>query len=136
ILADYQAIVDEATRRLPELVARLPKAPVRVERVPAFKEAGAAGAYYLPPPLAGSKPGIFYVNLRSPGEVARFGMRTLAYHEAIPGHHLQIALAQEMEGVPLFRRVLPFTAFVEGWALYAERIAAEQGWHPTPMDRL
>lgn len=136
ILADYQAIVDEATRRLPELVTRLPKAPVRVERVPAFKEPGAAGAYYLPPPLDGSKPGVFYVNLRGPGEIARFGMRTLAYHEAIPGHHLQIALAQEMEGVPLFRRVLPFTAFVEGWALYAERIAAEQGWHPTPMDRL
>jgi uncharacterized protein (DUF885 family) len=63
-------------------------------------------------------------------------MRTLAYREAVPGHHLQIALAQELEGVPLFRRVIPFTAFVEGWALYAERVAGEQGWHPTPMDRL
>jgi len=136
ILAEYQAIVDEAQRRLPELVTRLPKAPVRVERVPAFKEAGAAGAYYMPPPLDGSKPGIFYANLRSPGEVARFGMRTLAYHEAIPGHHLQVALAQELTGVPFFRRVIPFTAYIEGWALYAERVAAEQGWHPTPMDRL
>ena len=136
ILAGYQAIVDEAARRMPELVTRLPKAPVIVERVPAFKEAGAAGAYYMPPPLDGSKPGIFYANLRSPQDVVTFGMRTLAYHEAIPGHHLQIALAQEMTGVPLFRRVLPFTAYVEGWALYAERIADEQGWHPTPMDRL
>jgi uncharacterized protein (DUF885 family) len=136
ILADYQAIVDEASARLPELFGRLPKAPVRVERVPAFKEAGAAGAYYMPPPLDGSKPGIFYANLRSPREVARFGMRTLAYHEAVPGHHLQIALAQELEGVPFFRRVIPFTAFVEGWALYAERVAAERGWHPTAMDRL
>jgi uncharacterized protein (DUF885 family) len=136
ILADYQAIVDEAGRRMPELVTRLPEAPVRVERVPAFKEAGAAGAYYMPPPLDGSKPGIFYANLRSPGEVVTFAMRTLAYHEAIPGHHLQIALAQELTGVPFFRRVIPFTAYVEGWALYAERIAGEQGWHPTPMDRL
>lgn len=136
IVADYQAIVDEAAARMPELVNRLPRAPVRVERVPAFKEAGAAGAYYLPPPLDGSKPGTFYVNLRSPEEVVTFGMRTLAYHEAIPGHHLQIALAQELTGVPLFRRVVPFTAYIEGWALYAERIAAEQGWHPTPMDRL
>lgn len=136
ILADYQAIVDEAQRRLPELVTRLPRAPVRVERVPAFKEAGAAGAYYMPAPLDGSKPGIFYANLRSPSEVVPFSMRTLAYHEALPGHHLQIALAQEMSGVPFFRRVIPFTAFIEGWALYAERIAGEAGWHPTPMDHL
>ncbi|MEB2345038.1 MAG: DUF885 domain-containing protein [Deltaproteobacteria bacterium] len=136
ILADYQAIVDEAQRRLPELVTRLPRAPVRVERVPAFKESGAAGAYYMPAPLDGSKPGVFYANLRSPAEVVPFSMRTLAYHEAIPGHHLQIALAQEMGGVPFFRRVIPFTAFIEGWALYAERIAGEAGWHPTPMDRL
>ena len=136
ILADYQAIVEEATARLPPLFGRLPQAPVRVERVPAFKEAGAAFAYYMPPPLDGSKPGIFYANLRNPRDVVKFGMRTLAYHEAVPGHHLQIALAMEMENVPIFRRVIPFTAFIEGWALYAERLAAEQGWHPTPMDHL
>jgi uncharacterized protein (DUF885 family) len=136
ILVEYQRILDEAAPKLPPLFGRLPRAPVRVERVPEFREAGAAGAYYWPPPLDGSKPGIFYANLRDPREVARFGMRTLTYHEAIPGHHLQIALALEMEGVPLFRRVVPFTAFVEGWALYAERLASEQGWHPTPYDRL
>ncbi len=136
ILADYQGIVDEATARLPSLFGRLPQAPVRVERVPAFKEAGSAFAYYMPPPLDGSKPGIFYANLRNPRDVVKFGMRTLAYHEAVPGHHLQIALAMEMEDVPIFRRVVPFTAFIEGWALYAERLAAEQGWHPTAMDHL
>src|SRR5690606_19589939 len=136
ILADYREIVAGARARLPELVGRLPEAPVVVERVPPFKEAGAAGAYYQPPPLDGSRPGIFYVNLRAPGDVASFGMRTLAYHEALPGHHLQIALALENPEVPLFRRVLPFTAYVEGWALYAETLAAEQGWHPTPWDRL
>jgi uncharacterized protein (DUF885 family) len=136
ILADYQAIIDDAGPRLPALFGRLPKAAVRVERVPAFKEAGAAGAYYMPPPLDGSKPGIFYANLRKVRDVARYAMRTLAYHEAIPGHHLQIAIAEELPGVPVFRRVVPFTAFTEGWALYAERLAAEQGFHPTPFDRL
>lgn len=136
ILADYQAIVDEAQRRLPELVTRLPRAPVRVERVPAFKESGAAGAYYMPAPLDGSKPGVFYANLRSPAEVVPFSMRTLAYHEAIPGHHLQIALAQEMSGVPFFRRVIPFTAFIEGWALYAESLGAELGLFTDPYQKL
>jgi uncharacterized protein (DUF885 family) len=136
LLADYRAIIDDAVPRLPALFGRLPKAPVIVERVPAFKEKSAPGAYYMPPPLDGSKPGIFYANLRSVREIPTFGMRTLAYHEAIPGHHLQIAIAQELPGLPIFRRVVPFTAFVEGWALYAERLALEQGFHPTPFDRL
>ena len=136
VLADYQAILDDAAPRLPALFGHLPQAPVRVERVPAFKEAGAPGAYYMPPPLDGSKPGIFYANLRSVREIPKFGMRTLAYHEAIPGHHLQIAIAQQLPGLPIFRRVVPFTAYVEGWALYAERLALENGFHPTPYDRL
>lgn len=136
ILADYREIVDEAEARLPDLFGRLPEAPVRVERVPPFKEEGAAGAYYDAPSFDGTRPGTFWVNLREPGEIQTFGMRTLAYHEAVPGHHLQIALAFEMEGVPFFRRVIPFTAYTEGWALYAERLALEQGWHPTPWDEL
>jgi len=136
ILADYQAIIDEAAARLPRYFGRLPEAPVVVERIPPFKEDGAPGAYYRPPPLDGSRPGVFYANLRSVREIARFGMRTLAYHEAIPGHHLQIALAFENRSLPLFRRLVPFSAFVEGWALYAERLAAEEGFQPTPYDRL
>ncbi len=136
VLAGYQAILDDAAPRLPALFGRLPQAPVRVERIPEFKQDGAPGAYYMPPPLDGSKPGIFYANLRSVREIPKFGMRTLAYHEAIPGHHLQIAIAQELPGLPVFRRVVPFTAFVEGWALYAERLALENGFHPTPFDRL
>jgi uncharacterized protein (DUF885 family) len=136
ILADYQAILDEAGARLPEWFGRLPAARVVVERVPAFKEAGAPGAYYMPPPLDGSRPGVFYVNLRNTAEIAKFGMRTLAYHEGVPGHHLQIALAFENRSLPLFRRLVPFNAFIEGWALYAERLAAEQGLHPTPYDRV
>ena len=136
VLAGYRAIIDDAAPRLPALFRRLPQAPVVVERVPAFKERSAPGAYYMPPPLDGSKPGIFYANLRSVREIPTFGMRTLAYHEAIPGHHLQIAIAQELPDLPIFRRVVPFTAYAEGWALYAERLALEQGFHPTPYDRL
>ena len=119
MLADYQAIVDEVEAKLPELFGRLPKAQVRVERVPEFMEAGAPVAYYNPPPFDGSRPGIFYVNLRSVKEIPRFGMRTLAYHEAIPGHHFQIALAQELD-LPLFQSIVFFNGYVEGWALYCE----------------
>jgi uncharacterized protein (DUF885 family) len=136
MLADYQAIVDEVEAKLPELFGRLPKARVRVERVPEFMEAGAPVAYYNPPSFDGSRPGIFYVNLRNVAESPKWRMRTLAHHEATPGHHLQISLAQEAEGLPFFRRVLPFTAYAEGWALYAERMAGEQGLLPTPWDRL
>ena len=136
ILADYQAIIEETQERLPRYFARLPRAAVEVQRVPAFKEDGAPGAYYRPAPLDGSRPGVFYANLRNVDETVRFGMRTLAYHEAVPGHHLQIALAFENPALPLIRRLLPFGAFSEGWALYAERLAAEEGFHPTPLDRV
>ncbi|MCP5057442.1 MAG: DUF885 domain-containing protein [bacterium] len=136
ILADYQTIIDELWERLPDWFEHLPRAPVAVERVPSFRENGSAGAYYNPPPLDGSKPGIFYKNLANVEESPRFGMRTLAFHEAVPGHHLQIALAMENPDLPLFRRFLPFTAFVEGWALYAERLASEVGLLPTPADHL
>jgi uncharacterized protein (DUF885 family) len=107
-----------------------------VERVPVFKEKTAGGAYYNPPALNGTRPGIFQVNLRSVEEVPKFGMRTLAYHEGIPGHHFQMALAQEIDGLPTFRRVYRFTAFAEGWALYAERLAWEMGFHDDPYDNL
>ncbi|MBW2244745.1 MAG: DUF885 domain-containing protein [Deltaproteobacteria bacterium] len=136
ILADYQTIIDDVWKRLPNWFETLPRAPVAVERVPSFRENGSAGAYYNPPPLDGSKPGIFYKNLANVEESPRFGMRTLAFHEAVPGHHLQIALAMENPDLPLFRRFLPFTAFVEGWALYAERLASEVGLLPTPADHL
>jgi uncharacterized protein (DUF885 family) len=136
ILRDYQAIVDDAWERLPTLFGALPEAPVIVERVPVFKEAGSAGAYYTPPSFDGSRPGVFYANLRDVAEIQRFAMRTLAFHEAVPGHHLQIAMAMETDALPWFRRVIPLTAFVEGWALYAERLALDAGFHETPYDQL
>ena len=136
ILRDYREMIEQVEERLPELFGALPEAAVVVERIPTFKEAGSAGAYYNPPSLDGSRPGVFYANLRDVSEVQRFRMRTLAFHEAVPGHHLQIALAMETSDLPVFRRFLPMTAFVEGWALYAERVAMEKGFHETPYEEL
>lgn len=136
IIDDFQAIIDQADASLEPMFDVRPKSGVKVERVPVFREKTAPGAYYNPPAFDGSRPGVFYINLRNTAEIAKFGMRTLAYHEAIPGHHFQIALRQEQRGVPTFRKLVPFTAFSEGWALYAERVASEAGFHPTPLDEL
>jgi uncharacterized protein (DUF885 family) len=136
ILKTYQAIIDEIGKGLGKYFSRTPKASVKVERVPEFKQKTAPGGYYDPPPLDGSEPGTFYANLYDIKATPRFDMRTLAYHEAIPGHHFQIALAQEEEDLPLFRRMAPFTAYIEGWALYAERLAWEAGFQKDPFDDL
>jgi len=136
ILADYQAIISEIDGKLAPLFNLRPKSRVKVERVPEFREASAPGAHYQPPSLDGSRPGVFFANLRSVREVPKFSMRTLAYHEAIPGHHFQIGIAQELRGLPFFRRLIPFTAYTEGWALYAERLAVENGFQNDPYDRL
>ncbi len=126
-LADYQRILDDINARLDPLFAVRPKAALKVERVPEFREKTSAGAYYHPADLGGSRPGVFYANLRDMNEVSQFGMKTLAYHEGIPGHHFQLAIAMELRGVPFFRRLVPFTAYAEGWALYAEKLARESG---------
>ena len=127
-LADATGLVANAERRVPAAFSRLPRAPLVVRPVPAFREAAAAGAYYSAPALDGSRPGIFFVNLARPP--ASWQLPTLVSHEAVPGHHFQIAIAQELSGVPIFRTVIPFTAYDEGWALYAERLAYELGLDP------
>ena len=126
-LADYQRILDEMNARLDPYFSTRPKAALKVERIPEFREKTSAGAYYQPADMGGGRPGVFYANLRNMREVRKFGMKTLAYHEGIPGHHFQLAIAQELKGVPFFRRLLPFTAYAEGWALYAEKLAREIG---------
>lgn len=136
ILHDYQAIIDDADKRVGPLFDVRPKAGVRVERVPAFKDSTAPGGYYQPATISGSRPGTFFANLHDPNDTVKPGMRTLAYHEAIPGHHFQISIAQELKGVPFFRRILPFTAYSEGWGLYAEQLALENGFQPTAYDSL
>jgi uncharacterized protein (DUF885 family) len=136
ILADYQAIIDDINANLDGLFDHRPEAPVEVRRVPEFKEETAPAAYYSPPALDGSRPGVFYVNLRSVEEIPKLGMRTLAYHEAVPGHHFQIALSLENDRLPFFRRIIPLSAYGEGWALYTEQLAAEHGFQDDPYDRL
>jgi uncharacterized protein (DUF885 family) len=135
-LKDYQTIIDEIDNNMGDIFDMRPKIGVKVEAVPEFKQEGAPGAYYNPPAMDGSRPGIFYANMRSMAEIPKYGMRTLSYHEAIPGHHFQLAIQQELTGVPTFRKVLPFTAYAEGWALYAERLAWEYGFQKDPYSDL
>jgi uncharacterized protein (DUF885 family) len=136
ILRDYQRIIDDISAGMDHYLDRKPKAGVRVERMPVFTEKTGPIAYYDGPALDGSRPGIFYANLRDVHEIARYQMRTNAYHETVPGHHVQTAIAQELAGVPIFRRLIPFTAFLEGWALYSEQLAGEMGYLADPRDKL
>ena len=136
ILADFKSIIEEIDSKLEPYFDVRPAAGVEVRRVPEFSEKTAPGAYYQSPAMDGSRPGVFYLNLRNVDEIARFGMRTLAYHEAVPGHHFQLSVMQELKGVPTFRRLVPFTAYSEGWALYTEQLAYEAGFQAQPLDNL
>lgn len=136
MLARYQEILDDINKGLGNAFDARPKLGVDVRAVPEFSQATAPGAYYEPGAFDGSRPGVFYANMRAPGDTPKFAMRTLAYHEGIPGHHFQIAIAQELQGVPFFRKVIPFTAYQEGWALYSERLAYELGFGREPIDSL
>jgi uncharacterized protein (DUF885 family) len=128
-LAEYTRLIDQAVERSKLLFATVPKAKIEVRRVPEFKQATAPGAYYEGAAMDGMRPGVFYANLREMGEVQKWGMPTLAYHEGVPGHHWQISTAQELKGLPQFRKLIPFTAYQEGWALYAEWLAKDAGWY-------
>ncbi len=128
-LAEYNHLIDRATDQCRQLFLTTPKAKCEVRRVEPFKEATAPGAYYEPGAMDGTRPGVFYANLRDMNETPKWSMPTLAYHEGVPGHHWQISTAQELEGLPQFRKVIPFTAYSEGWALYSEWLAKQAGWY-------
>ena len=129
VLAEYSRILDEVSAGLDDAFDLRPKAELEVKRVPEFKEEGTPGAYYNRPSMDGSRGGTFYANLRDVHETKKFGMKTLAYHEGIPGHHFQIAIQSELSGLPVFRTIGLFTAFIEGWALYSEQLAWELGFY-------
>ena len=116
--------IKELDPHLPKYFGRLPRTHVEVRRVPVSIQSGAPGGYYQGPPLDGSRPGVYYINLRDSGNWPRFSLPTLTYHEASPGHHLQVALQREAGELPQWRRAGGFSAFNEGWALYAEQVAA------------
>ncbi len=131
-IKDYRSIIETTEKRLPELFSLLPKVKVTVEPVPKFKEK-TAGTYYQPAPLDGSSPGVFFANLGY--QHYKPDMASLTFHEAIPGHHLQFAIQQDI-GLPLFYTIPFFTAYIEGWAMYAEQIAYEQKWFSDVHSRI
>lgn len=136
ILADYRSILAEIEAGLGDAFRVRPRAKLEVRRIPEFSEKTAPGAYYNGPSMDGSRPGIFYANLYDIRATPKYGMRTLAYHEGIPGHHFQVAIQNELQGVPLLRTQAGFTGYNEGWALYAERVAWELGFQDDPYDNL
>ena len=135
LMADIDGMIRDAERRAATLFDVRPKAPVIAQPFPEFRWATAA-ASYSPPPLDGSRPGIYQMPLRSE-YMTRFGLRTLVYHETVPGHHFQIALSVEDARLPKFRQVRALggmAAVSEGWALYAERLAVEEGWYEGDLE--
>ena len=137
VVADYNSIVEE-TWNISELYFHnMPKSKVEVRAVPEYSEQNQAGGYYMSPALDGSRPGVFYANLYDIKQTPTYSMRTLAFHEAIPGHHLQVALNLENENLSLYRRFgYGTSAFSEGWALYSEILALEAGLAEDPYDEL
>ncbi|MBL8548540.1 MAG: DUF885 domain-containing protein [Hyphomonadaceae bacterium] len=127
LIADARARIDAIMSRANQWFGRLPRAKLDVRRVPRAAEAASAGAYYEAPSLDGSQPGVYYINLRSLSEMTRIDLPTQDFHEGAPGHHFQTALAQEQTELPLLRRLMSFPAYSEGWALYAEQLADENG---------
>lgn len=132
---DAERLLERAKAALPRLVGRLPRADCVVKPTEPFREKDAPGAYYYPPPEDGSRPGIYFINTHRPEARARYCMPALTLHEAVPGHHLQIALATELAGVPQFRRHAEVTAYVEGWALYSELLGEELGLYEDDLMR-
>lgn len=134
--ADYLAratkYVDDMRAKVPEYFDLMPKAPMDVRAVEKFRENSAGKAFYQRSAPDGSRPGIFYANLRDTGLMPTYQLEALAYHEGIPGHHFQIAISQELEGVPLFQRIARFTAFTEGWGLYTEELGKDMGFYEDP----
>jgi uncharacterized protein (DUF885 family) len=128
LLADLNVKVQEVQARLPKYFGTLPKAKVVIKRVPQAIEAAQAGGYYNSPSLDGKVPGIYWINLRDTAEQPRWLLPTLTYHEAIPGHHLQLSIQREAK-MPLIRKLSYFSSYLEGWALYAEELANEMGMY-------
>ena len=129
LLAFLNREIEATYARLPEVFATLPKAKIEVRRVPVTIQDGSPGGYYNGAPLDGSRPAIYYINLKDTHDRPKFGLPTLTHHEAVPGHHLQISLAQESTTIPLLRKGGGFSAYVEGWALYAEQLTSEIGMY-------
>lgn len=131
LIADLNVKAKWIDKQLPAYFGQLPKAPLEIRRVPKAIEAGAPGGYYNSPSLDGKRPGIYWINLRDTKEQAKYTLTTLTVHEGVPGHHLQLSLSNEAQGLPLIRKVIGFSGYAEGWALYSEELAVEMGIYKT-----
>jgi len=136
VFAAARQAVERMTAKLPELIGRLPKGRLVVEEMPAYEERDAPAAYYYPGSADGTRPGRYLVNTSEPRQRPRYTAEVLAFHEGVPGHHVQLGLSRELP-LPAFRRYgSGSTALVEGWALYTERLADEAGMYTGDLDRL
>jgi uncharacterized protein (DUF885 family) len=136
IVADARALVARAEEAAPRWFGELPDEACLVAAIPEVEAAGSPPAYYLPGAVDGSRQGTYFVNASRPGERARYAAETIAFHEAVPGHHFQLTIAQRQPGLSTARRVLWDTACAEGWGLYAERLADEMGLYSGDLTRL
>ncbi len=137
LIAALNRKVQEVSAKLPSVFGVLPKARLEIRRVPKATEAGAPGGYYNGPPLDNSRPGIYWINLRDTAEVPTWTLPTLTFHEGVPGHHLQISISNEAGDLPLIRKMIGFSGYQEGWALYAEELAVELGMYEhDPLGRI
>lgn len=135
-IADATAAIDRIKAVLPKYFGRLPKADLVVRRVEPFREQAGAAQHYFPSTPDGSRPGIYYAHLLDMKAMPKHELEVIAYHEGLPGHHMQIAIAQELTGVPTFRRQASFAAYAEGWGLYSEWLAREMpGTYQDPYSR-
>jgi uncharacterized protein (DUF885 family) len=131
LLGDFRSTIEKATRDIAPYFDLKPRAALQIRPVPPEKQAGSPGGFYFQPAMDGTRPGIFYVNLGGQS-YARYALPTLAYHEGVPGHHFQLGVQSELKNVPTFQRSGVFpqaTSYVEGWALYAEKLADEAGFY-------
>jgi uncharacterized protein (DUF885 family) len=127
LIADLNASYRTMQAKLPRAFATLPTQPLEIRRVPPEIQDGASNGYYYPATLDGSRPAIYWINLKNTGDRPKYGLDSLTYHEGVPGHHLQISLTQESEAIPMLRKISFYSSYIEGWALYSEQLAEELG---------
>lgn len=131
-MVEATRMIDSMKTRLDELFLRKPKADMIVKAVEPFREKSAGKAFYQAPALDGSRPGTYYANMYDIKAMPKYQMEALAYHEGIPGHHMERAMSQELENIPMFRKIGGYTAYTEGWGLYTEFLPKEMGFYSDP----